>query len=132
MCGLSSGGGRGVVTGDPALHSFHWFAIAISCDSTLRYLTLAREFFNCQTHLIQWNLGRRGNLAIKQLTVFFQVLENDSRRHFLPFQVSELHLFHERRFQLHGADTIDLAIDIMVSLYQADVLDLCPHLDHQG
>lgn len=129
---LPSRGSRGIVTRDPALYSFHRLAVAVTSDRALRYLTLAREFLNSQTYLIQRNLGRRRYLAVKQLTVFLQVLENDSRRHFMPFQVSELHLFHECRFQLHGADAINLAIDIMVSLNQADVLYLCSYLDNQG
>ena len=41
-------------------------------------------------------------------------------------------LFDEFRFQFHGAKTIDFAVDIVIALDQADVLDLGAHLDGTG
>src|SRR5690606_9374920 len=41
-------------------------------------------------------------------------------------------LAHELRLQLHGADAVDLAVDVVVAIAQADVLDLGTDLDHQG
>ena len=42
----------------------------------------------------------------------------------------ESDLLHEFGFQAHGAETVDLAIDVMVAVDQADVLHLGAHLDH--
>ena len=39
--------------------------------------------------------------------------------------------FHELRFQLHCADAVDLAVDIVIAFDQADVLHLGADLDHQ-
>src|SRR5690606_40785241 len=40
--------------------------------------------------------------------------------------------FHEFRLELHGADAVDLAVDVVVAVHQADVLHLGAHLHHQG
>jgi hypothetical protein len=40
-------------------------------------------------------------------------------------------LAHELGLEFHRADTVDLAVDIVVSVAQADVLDLGADLDHQ-
>nr|ABZ07176.1 hypothetical protein ALOHA_HF4000ANIW133B20ctg3g10 [uncultured marine microorganism HF4000_ANIW133B20]ABZ07618.1 hypothetical protein ALOHA_HF4000ANIW137K11ctg5g9 [uncultured marine microorganism HF4000_ANIW137K11] len=40
-------------------------------------------------------------------------------------------LFHELRFQLHCADAVDLAVDIVVAIHQADVLDLGTYFHHK-
>lgn len=42
-----------------------------------------------------------------------------------------LHLFHKFRFELHGANTIDLAINIVITLNQADILDLGTYFHYQ-
>jgi hypothetical protein len=41
-------------------------------------------------------------------------------------------LLHELRFQPHRADAVDLAVDVMVAVGQADVLDLGAHFHDQG
>ncbi len=38
---------------------------------------------------------------------------------------------HELGLEFHRADTVDLAIDIVIAVAQADVLDLGADLDHQ-
>src|SRR5690606_17082867 len=40
--------------------------------------------------------------------------------------------FDELRLQFHGADAVDLAVDVVVAVHQADVLHLGAHLHHQG
>jgi hypothetical protein len=41
-------------------------------------------------------------------------------------------LFNKLRFKLHGADAVDFAVDIMIALDQADVLDLGADFDNRG
>lgn len=41
------------------------------------------------------------------------------------------HLLDEFRFQLHGTDTVDLAVDVMVTRHDSNVLHLGAYLDHQ-
>lgn len=41
-------------------------------------------------------------------------------------------LFDEFRFQAHGAEAFDLAVDVVIALHQADVLDLGAHLQGGG
>ena len=43
---------------------------------------------------------------------------------------NSLRFLYEFRFQLHRPDTIDLAVDIMIAIDQADIFDLCTDLDY--
>ena len=43
--------------------------------------------------------------------------------------IKSLDFFHEFRFQAHGTEAVDLAVDIVVAVDQADILDLGAHLD---
>jgi len=43
----------------------------------------------------------------------------------------QLCFFDKLRFQLHRPDAVDLAVDIMIAIDQADVPDLCPDLGHR-
>lgn len=38
----------------------------------------------------------------------------------------------ELGFEFHRADAVDLAVDVVIAVAQADVLDLGADLDHQG
>ena len=40
-------------------------------------------------------------------------------------------LAHKLRLELHRADAVDLAVDVVVAIAQANALDLGAHLDHQ-
>lgn len=51
------------------------------------------------------------------------VRKKPSQRH------NRLRLFHEFRFQPHGSDAIDLAVDIVIAFDQTYILDLRSHLD---
>ncbi len=42
------------------------------------------------------------------------------------------HLPDKFRFQAHGTQAIDLAIDVVIAVHQPDILDLGAHLDHTG
>lgn len=50
----------------------------------------------------------------------------------MPRQMSSclLHFFDKFRFQAHGAETIDLAVDVMIAIYQTDVAHPGTHFDH--
>jgi len=43
----------------------------------------------------------------------------------------ELYLLHEFRFKAHRADTVDLAVDVVIAFGQADVPDLGADLDNR-
>ena len=45
---------------------------------------------------------------------------------------SPSHLLDEFRFQTHGPEAIDLAIDIVITINQPDIFHLGAHLDHTG
>src|SRR5450830_1618367 len=46
--------------------------------------------------------------------------------------LGRLDLSDELGLELHRADAVDLAVDVVVAIAQADVLDLGADLDHQG
>src|SRR5450830_1283484 len=54
---------------------------------------------------------------------------NTSDMDALPFRKNALDFFDELGFQTHLAETVDLAIDVVVALDQADVFDLGADLD---
>ena len=43
-----------------------------------------------------------------------------------------LHFLHELGLELHGTEAVDLAVDVVVAIDQADVLDLGADLDGTG
>ena len=43
---------------------------------------------------------------------------------------ARLHLFDKLRFQAHGAEAVDLAVDVVIAVDQTDVLHLGADLDH--
>ena len=51
--------------------------------------------------------------------------------HLSPVPSCHSRLLDELRFQLHSADAVDLAVDIVVSRDDADVPDLGADLDHR-
>ena len=42
--------------------------------------------------------------------------------------ILSLRLLHELRLQLHRADAVDLAVDVVIAFDQADILNLRAHL----
>ena len=47
----------------------------------------------------------------------------------LDNEYGELYLLHEFRFKAHRADTVDLAVDVVIAFGQTDVLNLRADLD---
>ncbi len=41
-------------------------------------------------------------------------------------------LLHKLGFELHGADAVDFAVDVVVAVDEADVFDFGADFDHQG
>ena len=44
-------------------------------------------------------------------------------------EYGELYLLHEFRFKAHRADTVDLAVDVVIAFGQTDIPDLGADLD---
>ncbi len=125
--------GGWVVTGDTALHAFDRLAITKLGNSAAGYFALTGQLVDGEADLFNGKLGRCRDLCIEQLAMFFQVLEDHIRSHVESLsRDGKLYFLNEFRFQLHGTNAINFAVDIMISLNEADVLDLGANLDDQG
>ena len=78
---FAPGGCGGAVAGDAALDSGDRLAVAILGDRALRNLALAGQLGDRLVDRFKRDLGRRRDFAVEQLTVFFEVLEDEGGGH---------------------------------------------------
>ena len=75
-----------VIPRNSALDAYDGLAIPVFCDAALRNLSEAGEFFDGAVNLFDGKFGRSRDFAIEQLSMLFQMLENEVGWHIEPFQ----------------------------------------------